>query len=89
MVLTDDGGSGSIRFRYDVQTHRLTLVGVERGGDASELAPGACSLGETELGRLTPSAAVIELRIDCPAAEVPGLGPTRISGTVIVQQLDF
>ena len=89
MILTDQGGIGSIRFRYDVQTHRLTLVGVERGGDASEVAPGACSLGESELGRLTPSAAVVELTIDCPVAEVPGLGPTRISGTVIVQQIEF
>ncbi len=39
MVLTDEG-SGSLRFRYDVQTHRLTLVNVERGGEASDLDAG-------------------------------------------------
>jgi hypothetical protein len=88
MVLTDEG-SGAIRFRYDVQTHRLTLVNVERGGQQSNLAPGACSLGTTELGRLTPSAAVVELTIDCPAAEVAGLGTVPITATVIVQQLEF
>lgn len=87
MILTDDG-TGSIRFNYDVQTHRLTLVSVERGGQESD-APGACSLGQTELGRLTPTAAVVELTIDCPAADVPGLGTVPITGTVIIQNIEF
>jgi hypothetical protein len=88
MILTDPG-HGSLRFRYDVQTHRLTLVNVERGGQASELGAGACSLGTAELGRLSPGAAIVELTIDCPAADVPGLGAVAISGTPIVQQVDF
>ena len=79
----------SLRFRYDVQTHRLTLVEIERDGEAADLSAGACSLATEELGRLSPGAAVVELTIDCPAADVPGLGRVPIAGTVIVQQLDF
>jgi hypothetical protein len=84
-----DQRRGSLRFRYDVQTHGLTLVSAQRDGEASTLEPGACSLGTNELGRITPSAAIVELTIDCPAAEVPGLGAVPIVGTVIVQQVEF
>jgi hypothetical protein len=78
----------SLRFRYDVQTHRLTLVEAERDGTSADVAAGACRLATEEFGRLTPTAAVVELSIDCPAVEVPGLGTVPISGTVIVQQLE-
>ncbi len=88
MILTDPR-QGSLRFRYDVQTHRLTLVNVERDGEASELSAGACSLGTNELGRLAPGTAVVELSIDCPVADVPGLGLVAIRGTPIVQQIEF
>jgi hypothetical protein len=88
MELADDG-RGSLRFRYDVQTHRLSVVSVARDGTMSELPPGACSLETEELGRLTPTDAIVELTIDCPAAEVPGLGTVPITGTVIVQQVEF
>jgi hypothetical protein len=84
-----DVDRGTLRFRYDVQTHRLGLISVERDGEVSSLAAGACSLTMNELGRLTPSAAVVELTIDCPAAEVPGLGNVPITGTVIIQQVEF
>jgi hypothetical protein len=87
MVLADERG-GSLLFRYDVQTHRLTLVNVERGGEASDLGPGACTLQADELGRLQPGTAVVELAIDCPGAQVPGLGAVPISGTLIVQQFE-
>ena len=79
----------SLRFRYDVQTHRLTLVNVERDGEAADLAAGACALETNELGRLAPGTAVVELTIDCPTAEVPGMGAVPISGTVIVHQVEF
>ena len=88
MELADDG-RGSLRFRYDVQTHRLTVSSVARDGETAQLAPGACSLETNELGRLTPTAAIVEMTINCPAAEVPGLGTVPITGTVIVQQVDF
>jgi hypothetical protein len=92
---TTDGCPGqdcsrtSLRFSYDVETHRLTLVNVERDGEDADLAAGACALEMTELGRLTPGTAVVEMTIDCPAAEVPGLGTVPITGRVIVQQIDF
>ena len=92
---TDRGCPGSecsrtsLRFRYDVQTHRLTLVNVERDGEDADLPSGACALETNELGRLTPGTAVVELTISCPAAEVPGLGTVPIGGTVIIQQVDF
>jgi hypothetical protein len=88
MELVDEG-SGSLRFRYDVQTHALTLISTQRDGETATLGPGACSLGTNELGRIAPSAAIVELSIECPAAEVPGLGPVPIVGTVIVQQVEF
>ncbi len=88
MVLRDEE-HGTMRFRYDVQTHRLSLVNVERDGEAADVAAGSCSLATDELGRLSPGAAVVELSIDCPAADVPGMGEVPISGTLIVQQLDF
>ena len=84
-----DCSGTSLRFRYDVQTHRLTLVQVARDGTAGDLRPGACNLATEELGRLSPGTAVVELTIDCPAADVPGLGTVPISGSVIMQQLDF
>jgi hypothetical protein len=99
MILAREGTDGgcpgpecsraSLRFRYDVQHHRLTLVNIERDGADADLAAGACALETNELGRLTPGTAVVELRIDCPAAEVPGMGAVPIAGTVIVQQVDF
>ena len=88
MVLTDEA-HGVLRFRYDVQTHRLTLVEVERGGDVADLGAGACSLGTNELGRLAPGVAIVALSIDCPAADVPGLGTVPISGTIVIQNLEF
>ena len=87
MVLTDEG-TGSLRFRYGVQTHRLTLVNVERGGEAADVDAGACGLQTEELGRLSPGTAIVELTIDCPAVDVPGIGAVPISGTLIVQQID-
>ncbi len=92
---TDEGCPGpdcsrtSLRFSYDVQHHRLTLVNVERDGEDADLAAGACALESNELGRLTPGTAVVELTIECPAADVPGMGAVPIAGTVIVQQVDF
>lgn len=88
MILTDER-HGVLRFRYDVQTHQLTLANVERDREMVDLVAGACSLGMNELGRLSPGAAVVELTIDCPAAEVPGLGAVPISGTLIIQNLEF
>ena len=91
---TDEGCPGpdcsrtSLRFRYDVQTHQLTLVNVERDGADADLAAGACTLETNELGRLAPGTAVVELSIDCPVADVPGLGPVAIRGTPIVQQIE-
>jgi hypothetical protein len=87
MALTDEM-NGSLRFRYDIQTHRLTLVTVERDGESSDLDPGACRLETDELGRLSPTAAIVELTIDCPTVSVPGLGAVPIGGTVIIQQFE-
>jgi hypothetical protein len=92
---TDTGCPGpecsrtSLRFRYDVQTHRLTLVNVERDGEDADVPAGACDLGTNELGRLTPDTAVVEMTIGCPAVDVPGLGTVPVTGTVIVQNIEF
>jgi hypothetical protein len=96
MILTD-AELGVIRFRYDVQTHRLALIEVGRGptpdarpfeGEVAAVPAGACNLGTNELGRQSPDTAVVELSISCPATEVPELGTVPITGTLIVQQLE-
>ena len=89
MTLADEELGTAIRFQYDIQTHRLTLVQVERDGEEAAQDPGGCSLGTEELGRLTPSTAVVELSIDCAAADVPGFGPVPIIGTVIIHEIAF
>jgi hypothetical protein len=89
LTLADEGAGGALRFEYDVFTHALGLAQVERGGEAVAASEVACSLSTEELGRIAPSVAIVELTINCPAAEVPGIGTVPIRGTVVVQQVGF
>jgi hypothetical protein len=89
LELVDAARGTALNFRYDLQTHRLTLVSVERDGTEATVADTACELGRTELGRVNPRTTVIELTIQCAAVEVPGLGPVQIQGSVIVDELQF
>jgi hypothetical protein len=78
-----------LNFFYDAETHALTLASVERVGEAVDVSDDACDLRTQELGTLSPRTTVIELTIQCLEVDVPGLGPVSISGTLIVDRLEF
>lgn len=88
MELIDDE-AGALYVAYDVESHRTSVSHVMRLGETIPVPDGACSLERDELGRPNPSATTVELRISCPAVEVPGLGTVPIDGTVIVDEIEF
>lgn len=89
MELVDRERGGALNFDYDQMTHALTLATVARGDADSDVPAGACALAREQLGRLNPRTTVVELTIDCPAVDVPGLGVTSITGTVVVDELQW
>jgi hypothetical protein len=89
MELVDEERGGVIRFNYDVFTHGLTLADIERDGEHTGVAVGACQLMDEELGMVNPRMTVIRLGIDCPAVEVPGLGSVPVARTVVVWRAAF
>ena len=89
MELTDEAAGGVIGFLYDIQTHQLTLAHVARGEESVDVPADACELREREIGRHNPRTAAIELSIRCAGVDVPGLGTVPISGTLIVDRVEF
>lgn len=79
----------AMNFLYDIETHRLAPATIERRGDEATIPDGACTLDRAELGMHNPRTTVIELTIECPAVDVPGLGTVGISGTVVVDELEW
>jgi hypothetical protein len=60
-----------------------------RDGETADIAAGACALQREELGRPNPRTTTVEIAIDCPSVEVPGLGVAPIGGSVVVDELEF
>jgi len=89
MHLLDEAQGTALYFFYDIETHRASVSDVMRDGVTVAVPDGACHLEREELGRPNPAAMTIELGIDCPAVDVPGLGVVPISGTVIVDEVEF
>jgi hypothetical protein len=89
MTLLDEAQGTALHFFYDIETHRTTVSDVMRDGQTVAVPEGACTLNREELGRPNPRAVTIELTIDCPTVDIPGLGAVPISGTVIVDELEF
>jgi hypothetical protein len=89
MELADEAQETSLSFFYDIQTHRTTVSGAMRDGETVDVPGGACALQREELGRPNPRTTTVQLGIDCPSVEIPGLGPVPITGTVIVDELDY
>lgn len=89
MELEDLEGGTALNFHYDIETHAITPATVARGGEEADVDPGACHVGREELGKHNPRTTVIEITVDCPSVEVPGLGAVPISGTVVVDELQF
>lgn len=88
MELVDET-QGGLLFSYDIQTHRTSVTGVMRAAETVGIPEGACGLQRAELGRPNPRTTTVELTIECAAVDVPGLGVVPISGTVVVDELEF
>jgi hypothetical protein len=89
MELADVERGASLYFFYDIETHRTSVSGVMRDGETADIAAGACALQREELGRPNPRTTTVEIAIDCPSVEVPGLGVVPIRGSVVVDELEF
>lgn len=83
------GPPRALSFTYDFEAHRLALANVGVGNEDRDVGEEACRFDRTELGRHNPQTIVIELHIECPSVEVPGMGSVSISGTVVVDELQF
>ncbi len=89
MQLIDEAQAAILCFTYDAETHRVGLIDVGHDGETGTVPEGACSLDRTELGKPNPRDVTIELTIECPAVEVPGLGTVPIDGTLVVDELGY
>lgn len=87
MQLYSETEAAYLCFTYDAATHRADIIEIGRDGETALVPEGACSLERTELGKPNPRDITIELAIECPAVEVPGMGTVRIGGTVVVDEL--
>ena len=87
MVLTDEG-NGSLRFRYDVQTHRLTLVNVERVARLRTSTPGPAASRPMSSAGCRPPSPSSSWRSTVRRRPCSGLGAVPINGTLIVQQFE-
>lgn len=88
MVLYDEA-ERYITFFYDTQTHRTTVASVIRDEEEMEVPAEACTLTREQLGRPNPRAFTVEMTISCASVEVPGLGAVPISGTIVVDELEY
>lgn len=89
MKLVDDDGRGTLNFTFDVNARSVTLANVRRGEDNENVPEGSCQLRSAELGTRDIRTTVLELSIDCTGVTVPGMGEVSISGTVVVDRLEF
>jgi len=88
--LEDLGGPPRIlSFSYDFESHALDLANVRVGNSDADVPGGTCAFDRTELGHHNPRTLVVELTISCPSVEVPGQGAVAISGSVVVDELQW
>ncbi len=90
LVLEDaDAIPRGLMFTYDIETHELALANVRIGNADVNVPDGACSFDRTELGLHNPRTLVVELSISCPSVEVPDAGAVAISGSIVVDELQW
>ncbi len=89
MTLQDEEQVAGLYFYYDIETLQTSVSAVSHDGETLDVPEGACDLASEELGRPNPRSTTIELDIDCPGVEVPGLGVVPIRGTLVVDELEF
>ncbi|MGZ8564203.1 MAG: hypothetical protein ACXWWU_11360 [Candidatus Limnocylindria bacterium] len=82
-------GRTELYFSYDVQTHGIALVSIERDDVPTEVPPEACSIATRALGKLNPRVTVIEMALTCAAVQLPDLGTVTIDGALIVEQIEL
>jgi hypothetical protein len=89
LELVDEATGSTLNVTFDIEARSLALANVVRDGADATLEDDGCELRSEELGQLNPRTTVVELAIDCADVEVPGLGVVPISGTVIVERLEW
>lgn len=89
MMLTDDETATRLNFGYDSESHELVLIKVERDGVFNDVPFDACTIQTQEVGRLNPRTTVVEMSMQCPEVDFPGLGRVPIVGTLIVDQVEI
>jgi len=89
LLIQHGGPPRSLGFIYDVEARLLALANVGVGNQAHSIPEGACTFDRTELGRHNPQTIVIELTIECPTVDVPGMGFVPIAGVVVVDELQW
>lgn len=89
MQLVDDDSGTTLSFAWDPQTHGLALANVERDGADNDIPADACAIDTREVGMLNPRTTVVEMSLQCPDVDVPGLGPVPIVGSIIVEQIEI
>lgn len=87
-TIFDDDSGAFVTFAYEPQTHELSVAEVAYGGDQVRLDPGACSVGQQDIGVLNPSTRVVELTVRCASIDVPALGAVPLEGTVVAEVID-
>lgn len=81
-------GRTELYFSYDVQTHGIALVSIERDDVPTEVPADACSIATRELGKLNPRTTVLDMTLVCPAVELPDVGIVPVEGSLIVEEID-
>ena len=81
-------GRTELYFSYDVHTHGIALVSIERDDVPTEVPAEACSIATRELGKLNPRTTVLDMTLTCPTVDLPDAGTVTIDGSLIVEQID-
>jgi hypothetical protein len=89
LELADRASDAALNIHFDDVERRLSLASVARAGETNLVPDDACTFARKELGNDSPRVLVIELTIDCPSVEVPGLGAVAIHGTLVVDELVY
>ena len=81
-------GATELYFSYDVQTHAIALVSIERNDVPTAIPANACSIVTRPLGMVNPRTTVLDMTLTCPSVELPDVGTVSIDGSLIVEQIE-
>jgi hypothetical protein len=89
LELVDATTGSALNISFDIETRGLSLVNVVRNESDTTLPGAGCPLKSEELGQLNARTTVIEVSFRCDGVEVPELGAVPISGTLVVERLEW